>query len=153
MSALAPVGNHIPAMTAEALAEVRAMEDFLLTLPQLRIDTQHLIHAGLYARTICVPAGSVVSGALVDVPTVLIVSGHCKIYTGQETLEVQGFQVLPGSPGRKQIVVAMSDTHFTMCFATPAKTVSEAESEFTSEAHRLMSRNGDCANHIHFLEG
>ena len=44
----------IPAMSATAIRAVRALEERLLALPQVPIETRHVLHAGMYARTICV---------------------------------------------------------------------------------------------------
>ncbi len=46
------------------------------------------------------------------------------------------------SAGRKQAYIAHKDTFLTMSFKTNAKTVEEAEAEFTDDHERLMSRNG-----------
>ena len=34
---------------------------------QVPIETRHVLHAGMYARTICIPAGVLITGALVKV--------------------------------------------------------------------------------------
>ncbi|MDP1465701.1 hypothetical protein, partial [Klebsiella pneumoniae] len=73
-------------------------------------------------------------------PTLLIVSGHVTVFIGGETLELKGYHIVPGQAGRKQVFVAHADTDLTMTFATQAKTVEDAESEFTNQPTALMSR-------------
>jgi hypothetical protein len=78
----------------------------------------------------------------------LIVHGHCIVYIGDQSKELHGYNVLAASAGRKQAFIAVTDTYLTMIFVTDAKTVAEAEDEFTDEAHLLFSRAPDAINHI-----
>jgi hypothetical protein len=148
MSNLVVAENRIPAMTDQAIAKVRELEQSLLLMPQGDVDTWHVIHGGMYARTILVPAGVVLTGALVNVPTMLIVNGHVMVYIGDEVLNMSGHNVLAASKGRKQGFYAVTDTWLTMVFATDAKTVEDAENEFTDEADKLMSRKPTAKNLI-----
>ena len=127
----------IPAMSEETIETVRRLERHLLELPQVELVTNHVIHAGMYARTIIMPAGCVVSGALIKIATMVIISGHASFYVDGETVEFEGYHVVPASAGRKQAVFAHGETHITMMFPTDAKTVDEAEARFTDEADML----------------
>lgn len=148
MSNLVVAENRIPAMTDQALAKVYELERFVATLPQESIETQHVIHGGMYARTILVKAGVVLTGALINVPTILIINGDVRVYIGDEVLELHGHNVLAASKGRKQAFIADTDTWLTMVFATDAQTVEDAEDEFTDEAALLMSRHESAKNSI-----
>jgi hypothetical protein len=132
--------TDIPPMTPQAIDMVREFENEALKKPQIDIPIQHKLHAGVYARTCIVPAGVVITGALIKIPTVLVISGHCKVFIGDETLEIIGAHVIPASAGRKQAFLAIQDTSITMIFSTSAKTVAEAEEEFTDEAKILTTR-------------
>lgn len=127
-------------MAPEVIDKVRRLEANLKAMPQVAIRTEHLIHGGMYARTIRIPAGAVLTGALIKLATVLIVSGECTVFTGGDTLELSGFHVLPGSAGRKQAFVTRAETCLTMLFPSGATSVEQAEAEFTDEAHLLLSR-------------
>lgn len=132
--------NRIPAMSEEAIEKVRRLEKVLLELPQLELETTHVIHAGMYLRTIRMPAGCLVSGVLMKIPTIVIVSGHATFYVdGGHTIDFDGYNVIPASAGRKQAVLANSETYITMMFPTDARTVDEAEAQFTDEAEALGS--------------
>lgn len=130
----------IPAMTSEAVDKVRGAEAKLMELPQIDIPTQHALHAGMYARTITIPAGAAITGALIKIPTILIIDGHCEVFTGSETVELNGYHVIQAEAHRKQVFLAYTDTHLTMLFPTRAETVEQAENEFTDEAALLWSR-------------
>lgn len=132
--------KSLPAMTSEAVDAAYAIEDRMLGLPQIDLPVSHALHAGMYHRTITIPAGVAITGALIRVPTLLIVDGDCEVFTGNEVATLEGHHVMQCQPHRKQVFLAHSDTHLTMIFPTQAATVEEAENEFTGEAARLQSR-------------
>lgn len=137
--------QRLPAMTPEAIEKVRMIEDVLLRMNEdIELPTEHVIHGGMYCRTLHMKAGQVMTGALLKVPTVLIVSGDCAVFIGTETIELRGYSVLPGSAGRKQLFLAHTDLSMTMMFPTQAQTVEQAEQEFTDEYAMLMTNRMDC---------
>lgn len=147
MSELSVV-NGIATMSEQAIERVRELERVILTMPQAELPTQQTLHAGMYARTMFVKAGVTVTGALMKCPTILIISGHMLVYIGSETVEFDGYHILPTGANRKQAGYAITDTFVTMLFPTKAKTIEEAEDEFTDEAAGLMSRKGNNINDI-----
>ena len=140
--------DRIPPMSDEAVANMRQLEDVALTCPQLPITTQHILHGGMYARTVLVPKGAMLTGALIEVPTMLIVNGHAEVFIGEQSIVVEGYHCFAAATGRKQAFIAIEDTNLTMLFPTCAKTVEEAEEWFTDEAHMLLSRKADAHNII-----
>ena len=142
----------LPAMTDEQIDLVRAVEAKMLEMPQISIPTHHLLHGGMYARTITLHTGMAISGAQIEVATILIVNGKCSVFAGDDTIEIDGHAVIPGSKGRKQLFLAETETSLTVVFPTQAKTIEDAEEEFTKEAARLGSRQ--CAEHdTHIITG
>lgn len=134
-------------MPDEAIARVDRLQAASRDLPQVEIRTHHLLHAGVYARTIMIPAGTLLTGVLVDIPTTLIVSGDCTVAFGDGRSErLIGYQVLAADRHRKQAFLAHADTHMTTLFATTARSVRQAEEEFTAETEKLMSRRPGHAN-------
>jgi hypothetical protein len=141
MTDIVTLDGRIPAMAPAAISKVRALEAVLSNAPQRVIDTHHVLHGGQYTRTVMIPANTAVTGALIKVATTLIVAGDCTVYIGDETVHLVGYNILAASAGRKQAFVAHSDTYLTMTFATSAKTIEQAEDEFTDEADLLLSRS------------
>lgn len=137
---LALSDTRICASSEKSLAAVREVEKFALGQPQLDITTIHAFHAGMYARTIMVPAGAMITGALIKIPTLLILSGDASVIIDGEEVRISGYGVIPAAAGRKQVFLAHSDTYLTMVFATSATTIEEAEMEFTDEFDLLGSR-------------
>ena len=135
------------ALFAHVLYDIEDVLPFLEkangVLPQVPITTYHLIHAGLYARTITIPAGVLLTGALIKRSTLVILNGDVTVANGDKSERLIGYNVLPASAHRKQGFFAHADTQITMLFATSARDVQSAEEEFTDEAHRLFSRHGE----------
>jgi hypothetical protein len=143
MTALALATGVLPPSTPGALDLVQAIEERVLRVQQTNIPTHHVLHAGVYTRTICIPAGVVLTGALIKIPTTLVICGRASVILGDgEEVMVEGYQVLAARAGRKQAFIAHGDTYVTMFFATSAVSVEAAENEFTDDAERLMSRTG-----------
>lgn len=132
--------SQLPAMCGADVAKVQRAESAMLDMKQVNIQTLHHLHAGLYCRTIRIPAGVMITGALIKIPTLLILSGHVSVFIGGESVEFDGYHVVPGQAGRKSMFLAHADTDMTMAFATRATTVEEAEAEFTDQPDTLKSR-------------
>lgn len=135
-------------MTVDEIALAQHAEDEIAQLPQLDIETFHILHGGQYTRTIRMVAGQVLVGALVKIPTTLVIEGDCKVYIGDDIACIKGVRIIPAAANRKQVFYANTSTSITMSFPTQAKTIEEAEIEFTDDAPRLMSRLDTAINHI-----
>ena len=133
--------NTIAPMSAGYLAQVGTLQDLILQAPQIDIVTEHVFHGGMYSRTIKLPADCVLVGALIKIPTTLVVSGDVVIHTEDGPLEIKGHAVIPAFSGTKRVIRSISDATLTMTFPTQAKTVAEAELEFTDEVDALMSHH------------
>jgi len=150
MNTLTAKGNHILSMSDGAIAKVRELEADLLSRTQVLIPTDHILHGGMYSRTIVIPAGVAITGTLLKIATLLIISGDMCLYVDGVSHRMTGYNVFAGSAQRKQAGFAITDTAVTMIFKTDAKTVAEAEEEFTDEHHLLWSRADGAVNNIIF---
>lgn len=136
-------------MSTKEISLVQEAEAFIGSLPQITLTTEHILHAGVYSRTVLIQKGETIVGALIKRSTNLILSGHALIYLGETGgKEYKGYAVLTASAHRKQVFVALEDTYLTMSFATEATTIEQAEDEFTDEGKMLMSRQEGSINHI-----
>jgi hypothetical protein len=128
--------------------KVRQLETEVLKLPQVKVPTDHVLHAGMYCRTMLVPAGTILTGVLLKVKTILIIEGHFILLVGNKPQEIQGYNIFTGQANRKQAGIAITAANVSMIFPTKAKTIEEAEEEFTDEPHLLFSRYPDADNRI-----
>jgi hypothetical protein len=115
----------------------------MLETEQVPIVTDHVLHAGMYSRTITMPPYTPLVGALIKIPTLVITVGDGCVYVDGEWKIVRGYRVIPGCKGRKQAFFSIGPLIITMIFPTSAKTVQEAEEEFTDEHELLLSRRQD----------
>ena len=153
MSGLTITEYTLPPTPPGVVEKLEQIERQLMGNEPADVPTDHLIHAGMYVRTILIPKeGLVVTGALVKRATVVILTGSVGVMVGEEWIRFDGYHVLPASAGRKQAFRSFSPVIITMMFPTAAKTVEEAEAEFTDDCDRLLSRRQD-ANSIRITGG
>jgi hypothetical protein len=131
---------NLPVMGQSEVEKVRQLEKATLELPQAHIPIDHVFHAGMYARTIKMPAGCALTGAQIKLPTILIISGDVLIYGKNGPMHYAGYHVALGQCGRKLAFYALQETWLTMLFPTDATTADEAEMQFTDEYENLASR-------------
>lgn len=146
MSKVVTMSTKVPAMTSQAVQQVQALQASLSHLPKEDISTHHVLHGGIYSRTVLVRKGVFIIGVLVKVPTTLIVNGDCTVNLGDQLVRLTGHCVIPASGYRKQAFMAHEDTYLTMSFQTGATTIEEAENTFTDEGETLVSRHPDSIN-------
>jgi hypothetical protein len=139
---------RIKPMSIQAIDKVRALEAVTKDMPQAEVVTWHVLHGGVYSRTIKIDAGVMLTGALVKVATTLTVSGDIVVFADNERIRLTGYHVLPASAGRKQAFIAIADTMLTMAFHTEATSIEQAEVEFTDDVDQLMSRKVDAVNFV-----
>lgn len=132
-------------MTDAEMTRVMALREHTLEHQvQIPLWYEHHLHAGVYDRTVLVPAGRYIVGARVKIPTLLTIVGDVIIGLDGNESRVTGFAKFEAPAHRMGVFTAITDTFISMSFATDAKTVAEAEAQFTDEAHRLASRRQSC---------
>ena len=122
------------------LMSMRDRIDEMAAVATCVFPTEQMLHAGCYVRTCICPAGSILAGAVIKVPTVVVVHGVCSVTTGSKTLHIDGFAVLKGAAGRATVWRATTETTITMVYASEATSCEAAEEEFTDEFQKLFTR-------------
>jgi hypothetical protein len=152
VSDIVPTYGRLVPSSPEAIDKVRVLAEGLATLPQIPFVTEHLLHAGMYTRTVRLPAGTVCAAVLIRPPTVLILMGDVDVWSNGELIRLSGYSVLPGSAGRKIAFTTHSDVGMSMIFVTDAQTVDEAQKQFTVE-HELLPPLSKADAHIVLITG
>jgi alpha-acetolactate decarboxylase len=133
--------NALPATPPDIIDKIREVEARIRPHEHtLQVQTEHILHAGMYSRTIRVAEMMAFTSVLIKIPTILTVNGKCCVFAGDRWHTLEGYNVIPASAGRKQIYVTLEPTEITMTFPSEAKTVAEAEAEFTDEHEMLLTR-------------
>ncbi len=130
------------------LARLRVLHTRTLQFPQISLATAHLLHGGMYARTIRLDPETLMNGSLILRATIIIIHGDCTIVAGDSLVDISGYNVLPGEAGRKQSFLTRGPVEITMIYATQAATVDDAENEVFGDADELMSRKDGSRDQI-----
>lgn len=153
-----PLPSIIPAPSTTMLSNLTNLQTFLLSLPpsvfqQIDLPTEHLLWGGMYARTVRREFDSVTIGSLINKATILIVNGSCSMLIEDRRVDLEGYNVLAGMPGRKSMSLARGPVEMTLIFPTSASTVEEAENEVFAEADLLVSRRDEDSGTITITGG
>ena len=119
---------------------VRELEDELLQMPQVMLQTEMIAHGRMAARTIFIPAGTTLTGVLVNHDNICIVSGDITVTTSEGPKRLTGFHVIPAGSGFKRAGIAHEDTWWTCLWHTDLTDPVEIENDMTDEADRLQTR-------------
>lgn len=120
--------------------KVRALEAALMALPQVDLQTSMVVFGGLCARTIFIPAGVTLTGALTNLDNICVVQGDITVTTDEGPRRLTGFNVLPANKGAKRAGVAHADTWWTCLWRTDLTDAQAIEDEMTNESAMLQTR-------------
>jgi len=134
------------ACTNEAMAE---LERHVLTAPQIDLRTEHALMGGVYARTITIPAGTVLTGATHKKDHMNVVCGDITVTTDSGPVRLTGYHVIPTKAGSKRAGYAHSDTTWTTLCHTELTDIEAIEDELVEESSRLQTRQVALQNTNH----
>lgn len=118
---------------------VRAFEAQVKDLPQVDLSTENLIHGRMCARTIFIPAGTVLTGVQTNIDNVCIVSGDITVTTDAGLKRLTGFSVIPAKAGFKRAGIAHADTYWTTIHHTDLDDLKQIEIEMSDESQLLLA--------------
>lgn len=123
-----------------SIESVRELESHLLGFPQVDLSTEHVVFGGMCARTIFIPAGTVLTGALTNIDNICVISGDITVTTDDGTQRLIGVHTLPAAAGSKRAGITHADTWWTTVWPTALTDIEAIEDEFTSESAMLQTR-------------
>ncbi len=118
---------------------VRRLEALLLTCAQVDVATQTVVHGEMCARTIMIPAGTVLTGTQTNRDNICIVCGDITVTTDDGPQRLKGFHVLQAKAGFKRAGIAHADTWWTTVHHTRETEMEKIEQEMTNESHLLQT--------------
>ena len=119
---------------------VRALEELMLTLPQVVMEPHTLTHGKVSARAVLIPAGTVLTGAQTNLDNVCIVLGDITVTTDAGPQRITGFGMLPANRGAKRVGQAHADTWWICVHHTELTDPRAIEDEMTDESASLQNR-------------
>ena len=126
---------------AQCRAQVERLESIAATMPQVQIPTEHVFSGGMYARTITIPAGIVLTGAVHTTDHLCVVNGDISVLTDNGPQRLTGLHVLATKAGAKRAGYTHAPTRWTTICRTDAQDVHAAEAALVERPETLQSRN------------
>jgi hypothetical protein len=123
------------------IEQIIRLEDALLQFPQVDLSTKNLLSGRVYARTIFIPAGTALTGAVHLKDHINVVNGDITVWTEDGMKRLTGYHVLPTRAGAKRAGYAHEDTYWTSLIYTEETELERIEQDITPEADRLQTRN------------
>lgn len=108
----------------------------------VELGTWHHFADGLVARTILIPAGTVLTGAAHKAEHLNIAVGDITVWTEAGMRRLTGHHVLPSQPGAKRVGYAHADTWWTTVHLNPTneRDVEALADALVEDTHTLQSR-------------
>lgn len=126
MSNLALQGN---------MPEILALEKVLLTLEQVDCPVTHYHIEGVYVRSMFIPAGTVLTGAIHNKENISILAqGSIRVTNGTESVLITAPHIMVDKPGIKRLGVSETDVTFINVLRTDLTDIDELEKELVSQS-------------------
>lgn len=115
------------------------LEDEIIKEPLMDFSTTHVFKGGMYARSLYIPKGVVVTGRRHKTEHINIVStGSCSVMTEdsggeEETIEVQAPSMFSSKEGVRKVVYAHEDVIWTTIHTCSSDNVTDALKELTED--------------------
>jgi hypothetical protein len=135
-------------------ADVQRLEDLILQGQQVDLMTTHAMQGGMYARTVYLKAGTVLTGATHKTDHLNVVVGDISVTTDEGMTRLTGHHVIETKAGMKRAGYAHSDTVWTTICKTDKTDLQDIENELVVESDKLQTRHPELmANIPKHLEG
>lgn len=124
MSNLAQFGN---------MPEILRIEQEILSMPQVDCPVQHYQIEGVYARSMFIPAGTILTGKIHNFENIAILaSGTIRITNGTESYILSAPHIMVDQPGVKRLGYAETDVTFITVHRTDNTEITAIEDELVS---------------------
>ena len=130
MNNLAEQGNT-PAILALEQAMLASFDQEAL---KAQTDTQHYQIKGVYARTMFIPAGMLVTGKIHNFESIgILAQGTMRITNGETSVLVSAPYISVDKPGIKRLGYAETDCTFISVHRTDVEEITDIEDELVSD--------------------
>jgi hypothetical protein len=131
-----PTREQIDRLEGEVLAAEAA------GAPVPDIPTWHHFADGLVARTIFIPAGTLLTGAPHKCEHLNVCFGEIEVWTENGMKRLEGYNVIPSLPGAKRVGRTIEDTWWTTIHLNPGneRDIAKLEDALVEDSERLLNR-------------
>lgn len=137
-------------VTVDHVDKVKMLEEEILKAPQVDLKTTHAISGGIYARTMYVPAGTVLTGALHKKDHINIFVGDFTVSSKAGVSRYTGHFVVECKAGEKRAIIAHSDGVWTTLVRTDLTDIEAIEDESVEDSEKLQTRQDLIAHNSKF---
>jgi hypothetical protein len=124
MSALAELGT---------MPDILRIEEQILKLPQTVLPIEHYHIDGVYARSMFIPAGTLLTGKIHNFESIAILAkGTIRITNGTESYVISEGHIMVDQPGVKRLGYAETDVIFITVHRTDNTEIEAIEDELVS---------------------
>ena len=130
MSDLALQGNTPAILAIEAMMKA----NFDQVALKEQTDTEHYQIKGVYARSMFVPAGMMITGKIHNFESIgILAQGTMRITNGETSVVVSAPYITVDKPGIKRLGYAETDCTFISIHRTDAEEIADIEDELVSD--------------------
>lgn len=113
---------------------ILAVEQELLKYPQHDLPVEHHRVKGVYARSLFIPAGTLLTGKIHNFESIgILAQGTLRITNGEDSVVVSAPYVTVDKPGIKRLGYAETDCVFISVHRTDAENIPDIENELVSD--------------------
>ena len=142
----AATDEHEVIVGAPSREKVERLEALILQTPQVDLKTTHCLSGGIYARTIIIPAGTILTGAAHKKDHINIMQGDITVSTDEGMKRLIGQHVMATKAGNKRVGLAHADTIWTTVCHTNLTDIEAIEEELVEESETLQTRQDLLSN-------
>jgi quercetin dioxygenase-like cupin family protein len=115
------------------MPEILRIEQEILKMPQVELPIEHYQIDGVYARSMFIPAGTILTGKIHNFESIAILAkGRIKITNGTESYIISEGHIMVDKPGVKRLGYAETDVVFITVHRTDNIEIEAIEKELVS---------------------
>lgn len=118
--------------SSDLIDKILAWEDFARQQPQVEIKTDHYFSHGVYARSISIPANTILTGEIHKHENLnILAKGRIKVSIGDEIELLEAPYIVVSPPGTKRIAHTVTDCVWVTIHGTDEKNLDIIREIFT----------------------
>ena len=115
------------------MPEILRIEQEILKMPQVELPIEHYQIDGVYARSMFIPAGTILTGKIHNFESIAILAkGRIRITNGTESYIISEGHIMVDKPGVKRLGYAETDVVFITVHRTDNTEIEAIEKELVS---------------------
>ena len=135
---------QLAAITEEKLAipskaQIQALQDEMVQMPQVELQTEHYFSEGMYCRKVWRPAGTIIVGKVHKKDHFFMcLSGEIIAWTEKGMKTLKAGDIIESKPGTKRVTMALTDAIGVTVHRTDKQDLDEIESELLELDHAAL---------------